>query len=215
MAIGATEVVDWVRQSATALESERDRLNRLDADVGDGDHGANMARGFAHAAERAEAADAGSETPAAVLRGVGMTLLSTVGGAAGPLYGSFFIGLASGLGDTEAIDAAAWSAALGQAVAGVVRRGKAEPGDKTMVDALTPALAALEAAVADGASLDDALERSAAAAEAGAEATIPLVARKGRASYLGERSAGHQDPGATSSALLLRVAADRWRTRDE
>ncbi|MCW2951582.1 MAG: dihydroxyacetone kinase, subunit [Conexibacter sp.] len=213
MAIGTPEVVDWVRLSAAALEDERDRLNRLDADIGDGDHGANMARGFTAAAERLAAA--APETPAAALRTVGMTLLSTVGGAAGPLYGSFFIGLAGGLGDAAEVDAATWSAALTQAVAGVVRRGKAELGDKTMVDALTPAAETLEAAAGNGAAFGAALAGSAAAAETGAEATTPLVARKGRASYLGERSAGHQDPGATSSALLLRIAAETWGARDE
>jgi dihydroxyacetone kinase-like protein len=213
MAIGTSEVVDWVRQSAAALEGERERLNRLDADIGDGDHGANMARGFTAATARLAAAE--PETPSAALRTVGMTLLSTVGGAAGPLYGSFFIGLAGGLGDAAEVDAAAWSAALTQAVAGVVRRGKAEPGDKTMVDALTPAVEALDAAAGNAASFAAALAGSAAAAASGAEATIPLVARRGRASYLGERSAGHQDPGATSSALLLRIAAETWGARDE
>ncbi|HEY4278023.1 MAG TPA: dihydroxyacetone kinase subunit DhaL [Conexibacter sp.] len=200
-------VVDWIRQSATALAAERDRLNRLDADIGDGDHGANMTRGFAAAVTRLDGYDGDL---AGVFRSVGMTLLSRVGGAAGPLYGSFFIGLASALRDADAIDAAGWSSALEAAVAGVQRRGKAEPGDKTMVDALLPARDALAIAVSDGASLAAALSASAEAAAAGADATTPLVARKGRASYLGERSAGHRDPGATSSALLLRTAADVW-----
>lgn len=208
MAIDIDDVVAWVRLSADALTAERDRLNRLDADIGDGDHGANMVRGFAAALAKLEGGSEGP--PSAALKTVGMTLLSTVGGAAGPLYGAFYIGLAGGLGDAAELDTATWSAALDQGLAGVVRRGKAEPGDKTMVDALTPARDALTAAAGDGAAFGEALVRSARAAEQGAEATIPLVARKGRASYLGERSAGHLDPGATSSALLLRAAAQTW-----
>jgi len=204
-------VADWMRLAAAQLEQQRDRLNRLDADIGDGDHGANMARGFAAAVARLDGAPA--DHPATELRAVGMTLLSTVGGAAGPLYGSFFIGMATALREAEPqgpLSAAQWASALEAAVAGVQRRGKAEPGDKTMVDALAPAREALAAAAADGASLAEALRAAADAADAGAEATVPLVARKGRASYLGERSAGHLDPGAASSALLLRTAADAW-----
>jgi len=204
-AAATAAVVDWINASADALTRERDRLNRLDADIGDGDHGANMARGFSAAVARLNGYDG---DPAGAFRTVGMTLLSTVGGAAGPLYGAFFIGLSGALRDAGAVDAAGWSRALEAAVAGVQRRGKAEPGDKTMVDALLPASDALAGAVGEG--FPAALAASAAAAEAGAEATTPLVARKGRASYLGERSAGHRDPGATSSALLLRIAADVW-----
>jgi len=204
------DVAAWVRAAAASLEQERDRLNRLDADIGDGDHGANMARGFAAAAARLEgAADA---APSDALRTVGMTLLSTVGGAAGPLYGSFFIGAAGALREVPDPDAAAWAAALEAAVAAVQRRGKAEPGDKTMVDALVPARDALRAAADDGSPPGGALRAAAEAAAQGAEATVPLLARKGRASYLGERSVGHQDPGATSSALLLRTLAE---TADE
>lgn len=203
-------VVEWVRLSARRLEQQRDRLNRLDADIGDGDHGANMARGFAAVVARLDGAP--EDRPATELRAIGMTLLSTVGGAAGPLYGSFFIGMASALREApEArLSAADWASALDSAVASVQRRGKAEPGDKTMVDALLPARDALAAAAAAGASLHDALLAAADAADAGAEATLPLIARKGRASYLGERSIGHLDPGAVSSALLLRTAADAW-----
>ncbi|MDO8189098.1 dihydroxyacetone kinase subunit DhaL [Conexibacter sp. JD483] len=196
------DVAAWVRAGAAVLEQERDRLNRLDADIGDGDHGANMTRGFKAAAERVA-----SGAPAAdALRTVGMTLLSTVGGAAGPLYGSFFIGLAGGLRDVSDADADVWATALEAATAAVQRRGKAEPGDKTMVDALVPARDALRGAAA-GASLQEALQAAADAAQKGAEATVPLLARKGRASYLGERSIGHQDPGATSTALLLQALA--------
>jgi len=200
-----------MRIAAAELERERDRLNRLDADIGDGDHGANMARGFAAVVARLDGAP--EDHPATELRAVGMTLLSTVGGAAGPLYGSFFIGMATALRESAPapqLSAPEWAAALGAAVAGVQRRGRAEPGDKTMVDALVPAREALDAAAAGGASLGEALRAAADAADRGAQETIPLVARKGRASYLGERSAGHLDPGAASSALLLRAAAEAW-----
>lgn len=202
------DVAAWVRAGSAVLERERDRLNRLDADIGDGDHGANMARGFKAAVARVD----GAAAPADALRAVGMTLLSTVGGAAGPLYGSFFIGAAAALREVPEVDAAAWASALAAGVAAVQRRGKAEPGDKTMVDALAPARDALRGAADGGSSLPAALRTSAEAAEQGAEETIPMLARKGRASYLGERSIGHQDPGATSSALLLRTLAE---TADE
>ena len=146
----------------------------------------------------------------ALFKAVGMTLVSTVGGAGGPLYGTLFLQLGTATAGKEVIEAADWAAALSAAVAGVQARGKAEPQDKTMVDALIPARDAFEAALGDGATFADALRRSAAAAEEGMKATIPLVARKGRASYLGERSAGHQDPGATSSWLLVKTVADTW-----
>ena len=204
-------VPDWMRIAAAELERERDRLNRLDADIGDGDHGANMARGFAAVVARLDGAP--EDHPATELRGVGMTLLSTVGGAAGPLYGSFFIGMATALreaGPEPEVGPSEWAAAFSAGVAGVQRRGRAEPGDKTMVDALVPAREALDAAAGGGASLAEALRAAAEAADQGAQETIPLVARKGRASYLGERSAGHLDPGAVSSALLLRAAAEAW-----
>ncbi len=144
----------------------------------------------------------------ALLKTVGMTLVSTVGGAGGPLYGTLFLQMGTATAGKAELEAADWGAALDAAVGGVQMRGKAEPGDKTMIDALVPARDAYKAALAEGASFADALRRSAAAAEEGMRATVPLVARKGRASYLGERSAGHQDPGATSSHLLVRTAAD-------
>jgi dihydroxyacetone kinase-like protein len=139
-----------------------------------------------------------------------MTLVSTVGGAGGPLYGTFFMQMGTATSGKLELTLADWSAALQAAVDGVIMRGKANPGDKTMVDALTPALATLKTAAGNGASIPEALRQSAQAAEQGMKDTIPLVARKGRASYLGERSAGHQDPGATSSHLLLQTAADMW-----
>ena len=145
-----------------------------------------------------------------ILKTVGMTLVSTVGGAGGPLYGTLFMQMGAAATSKLELTLADWAAVLEAGVNGVVMRGKAQLGDKTMVDALAPALAALKAAAANSASLPGALQQSAQAAEQGMKDTIPLVARKGRASYLGERSAGHQDPGATSSHLLLQTAADTW-----
>ena len=208
MAVAAADAVRWVELSAEVMDAEREHLTKLDSAIGDADHGANMSRGFRAAVEKLSA-DSPAE-PAAVFKSVGMTLLSKVGGAGGPLYGSFFLKLADPIGDSGELGAEQWAAALRAGVDGVRARGKAEPGDKTMIDALLPAVEELETAVAEGATLAAALERSATAAEQGALATVPLVARKGRASYLGERSAGHQDPGATSSHLLLKAAAEAW-----
>jgi dihydroxyacetone kinase-like protein len=204
----------WLRAFAAVARERRDELTELDAAIGDADHGVNMDRGMQ--AVVAKLGGVANDDLAALLKLVGMTLVSTVGGAAGPLYGTLFLEMGkaaaaqSGLnaaGAEAGLTAAAWARALQAGVAGVRARGKAEPGDKTMVDALAPAAEALSAGVANGLSLSEALARSAQAAEQGMKATIPLVARKGRASYLGERSAGHQDPGATSSWLLLEAAA--------
>ena len=209
-AVGVDDVVEWIRVSAERIDEEKAYLTRLDSEIGDADHGINMNRGFKAAIERL-----GASPPAdisGVLGAVGMALVSKVGGASGPLYGTMFIEMGKAASGNASLSAADWGDVLGAGIAGVQRRGKAEPGDKTMVDALLPAHEALTTAVADGAGLADALERSAGAAHRGMEATIPLVARKGRASYLGERSAGHQDPGATSTHLLLRTAADTWKS---
>jgi phosphoenolpyruvate---glycerone phosphotransferase subunit DhaL len=146
----------------------------------------------------------------ALLKTVGMTLVSTVGGAGGPLYGTLFLQMGTAVSGKEELGPDDWAAALEAAIAGVQARGKAEPGDKTMIDALIPGRDALKAALAEGATFPDALRKSADAAKQGMQDTVPLVARKGRASYLGERSAGHQDPGATSSHLLLEAAAETW-----
>jgi phosphoenolpyruvate---glycerone phosphotransferase subunit DhaL len=205
-AIGYGEAVDWIRAFAAAVAEQREELTRLDRDIGDGDHGTNMDRGMRAAVERLDGLDDGDV--AAALKAVGMALISKVGGAAGPLYGTFFMQLGTSAAGQAELDLAAWTKALDAGLEGVKARGKAEPGDKTMVDALTPAVEALRQAVDEGASLQAGLARSAAAAREGMEATVPLVARKGRASYLGERSKGHQDPGATSSWLLLRSAAE-------
>jgi phosphoenolpyruvate---glycerone phosphotransferase subunit DhaL len=153
---------------------------------------------------------AGEQDVGALLKTVGMTLVSTVGGAGGPLYGTLFLQMGTAAAGKSELSPGDWAAALEAGIAGVQARGKAEPGDKTMIDALLPGRDALKAALDGGATFADALRQSAAAAEQGMRDTIPLVARKGRASYLGERSAGHQDPGATSSHLLLEAAAETW-----
>jgi phosphoenolpyruvate---glycerone phosphotransferase subunit DhaL len=204
--ISYDEMVAWIHRFAEVITEQREYLTRLDTAIGDADHGTNMYRGMRAAVERVDALD--GDDISAALKGVGMALVSKVGGAAGPLYGTMFLQMANAAGDGSDVDLAGWTQMLQAGLKGVQMRGKAEPGDKTMVDALTPAVEALERAQEDGAELPAALERSAQAAREGMEKTVPMVARKGRASYLGERSAGHQDPGATSSYLLLQAAVD-------
>ena len=198
--------VRWLTLSAQAMADHRVELIELDRAIGDSDHGENMDRGFKAVMDKL--AEAPPATPGAALKLTAMALMSKVGGAAGPLYGTAFLRASTSLGDAPDIDPAALAAAIQAARDGVVARGKAEPGDKTMVDAWTPAVeaAAATAAAGDGDVLK-VLLAAAEAAEAGAVATDPLIARKGRASYLGERSAGHRDPGAVSTALILRAAA--------
>ena len=205
MSITSTEVRDWIRAYASEIAEHRAELVRLDTAIGDGDHGTNMDRGMRKAVEKLDGTE--GEDIGALLKAVGMALVSSVGGAAGPLYGTLFLQMGMASAGREELDLAGWTAALEAGVKGVQARGKAEPGDKTMVDALLPALEALRAAGGEGSGLADALRRSADAAEEGMKATIPLEARRGRASYLGPRSVGHQDPGATSTQLLLEVAA--------
>jgi dihydroxyacetone kinase-like protein len=195
-----------MRDYATAIAEHRAELVKLDTAIGDGDHGTNMDRGMRAAVEKLDALE--GDDIGALLKAVGMAMVSKVGGAAGPLYGTLFLQMAAPVAGREELDLGGWADALEAGVKGVQARGKAEAEDKTMVDALLPALAALRAAEGEGAGLGDALRRSADAAEEGMKATIPLEARKGRASYLGPRSVGHQDPGATSTHLLLRVAAE-------
>jgi phosphoenolpyruvate---glycerone phosphotransferase subunit DhaL len=208
VSVGHDDVVRWVSAFAEAIAENKEYLTALDAAIGDADHGINMNRGMQSVMAKLQAGN--PEDIGALLKTVGMALVSSVGGAGGPLYGTFFLQLGSkAMGKDELTDDD-WVAMLAAAVEGVQGRGKAEPNDKTMVDALIPARDALAAAVAAGEPFANALHASAAAAEEGMKATIPLVARKGRASYLGERSAGHQDPGATSSWLLLKTAADTW-----
>ncbi|MFJ5697351.1 dihydroxyacetone kinase subunit DhaL [Arthrobacter sp. NPDC093139] len=204
MGLDVTWAVKWLTLSAQAMAEHRVELIELDRAIGDSDHGENMDRGFQAVLDKL--AESPPDTPGAALKLTAMALMSKVGGAAGPLYGTAFLRAATALGDAAYIDAPTLAAALAAARDGIVARGKAESGDKTMVDAWTPAVEAALAAAADGDTLS-VLIAAAEAAEAGAVATDPLVARKGRASYLGERSAGHRDPGAASSALILRAAA--------
>ncbi len=209
MSLGHDDVLRWIRAFAADIEANREQLTQLDAAIGDGDHGINMQRGMSAVLGKVD--DSGEEQDiGALLKTVGMTLVSTVGGAGGPLYGTLFLQMGTAVSGKEELGPDDWAAALGAAIAGVQARGKAEPGDKTMIDALIPGRDALKAALAEGASFEDALRQSADAAGQGMRDTVPLVAKKGRASYLGERSAGHQDPGATSSHLLLEAAAETW-----
>jgi dihydroxyacetone kinase-like protein len=199
--------VRWIRRSAEVLATNRAALNTLDRDIGDGDHGENMDRGFQAVLPKLDGL-AGETTPGTVLKLVATTLISTVGGASGPLYGTAFLKAAGAVGSAESLDAAALVALLTAARDGIVLRGKAEEGDKTMIDAWTPAVNAAASARAAGSSVGAVLLAAADAAEQGAQATEPLVAHKGRASYLGERAIGHRDPGSQSTALLLRAGAD-------
>ena len=211
------ELEAWLREAAVVIHAEAPRLTVLDQAIGDGDHGTNMDRGFTAIVRvldetRAREHDAEGPVeplrPGPLLRLVGKTLISTVGGASGPLYGTAFLKAGASLAQADEIDAEAGVAALAAAIDGIAALGKAEPGDKTMLDALIPALDAARAAAARGEGRDGIARAMSNAAAAGAAATIPIVARKGRASYLGERSAGHQDPGATSASLLLASLAD-------
>jgi len=208
MPIARDNALEWIKVCVDTIAKNRDYLVQLDAAIGDADHGANMDRGFQAVMNKMP--EINDKDIGTIFKTVGMTLLSTVGGAGGPLYGTFF--LQAGMKTTGKMELSLddWAIALEAALNGVVMRGKAELGDKTMVDALTPAVNALKHAVEEKLPIGKALLLSADAAKLGMEATIPLVARKGRASYLGERSAGHQDPGATSTYMLLKAAADTW-----
>jgi dihydroxyacetone kinase-like protein len=208
MGITAADVRSWVEDYAATISEHRAELVQLDTAIGDGDHGTNMDRGMKAALE--QVAKVGDDDIGALLKAVGMALISKVGGAAGPLYGTLFMRMAAATAGKAELGLGEWTDAVAAGLAGVQQRGKAQPGDKTMVDALAPAVEALQAAQADGNEFADALRRSADAARDGMLATIPMEARKGRASYLGPRSVGHQDPGATSSELLLRAAAERF-----
>jgi len=194
---------DVVKEMAAAMEANRRYLTKLDSEIGDGDHGNNMNRGFQAALERLE--DAEPSTPADVLKAVSMALISKVGGAAGPLYGTAFLRASSALGDKEEVSAEDAAEALEAALGGIKQRGKAEVGDKTIVDALEPAVEAARDAAGED-SVAGVFRAAAEAAEEGAESTVELTARKGRASYLGARAAGHKDPGATSTYMLLDAA---------
>jgi dihydroxyacetone kinase-like protein len=202
------DAVGWIRRFAAVIAENKQYLTELDSAIGDADHGINMDRGFQAVLPKLDALPGGDVGTA--FRTVGSTLISTVGGASGPLYGSLFLQFGGAAAGQASIGLAQWVAGLDAGIAAMQRLGKAEPGDKTLLDALMPARDALKKALADGVGPAKALDDAVAAAEEGMKATIPLVARRGRASYLGERSAGHQDPGATSTYLLLRAAADQW-----
>ncbi|MGA8337418.1 MAG: dihydroxyacetone kinase subunit DhaL [Solirubrobacteraceae bacterium] len=204
MAITRDGTVDWMNRFAGEMAEHRQELVALDTAIGDGDHGTNMNRGMTKALEKisaSEQADAG-----AVLKTVAMALISSVGGAAGPLYGTLFLQMGNALAGKDEVDLPAYAAAWRKGLEGVQARGKAVAEDKTMVDALIPGVEALEAA----SDLDSGLRAATEAAEGGMKATIPLIARKGRASYLGERSKDHQDPGATSTYYLFKSAAEAF-----
>ncbi|QHC56973.1 dihydroxyacetone kinase subunit DhaL [Rathayibacter tanaceti] len=205
--LDATWATVWIRRAAAAIGGHRVELITLDRAIGDGDHGENMDRGFQAVVAKLDAAPAAA-TPAEVLTLVATTLISTVGGASGPLFGTAFLKASGAVAGREVLDGSAIAALLAAARDGIVLRGKAEVGDKTMVDAWTPAVDAAASAAGQGAAPRAVLEAAADAAEGGAESTDPLVARKGRASYLGERAIGHRDPGSVSTVLLLRAAAE-------
>ncbi len=208
--VDLTLLTGWVREFARVVGENAQLLTDLDAAIGDADHGINMDRGMtAVVATLDEGAPADMS---ALCKQVGMTLVKSVGGASGPLYGTFFLRMASAMGSGDSEDAADFAKALRAGVEGVVQRGRAEAGDKTMFDALAPALDALDTALASGSGLAAALADATIAAEKGRDATEPMVARKGRASYLGQRSVGHVDPGATSAAMLIAAAASAFAT---
>lgn len=207
MTVGTDWAVAWVRRSAEVIAEHRVELITLDREIGDGDHGENLDRGFSAVVSKLDDLPDGS-TPADVFKLVATTLISTVGGASGPLVGTAYLKAAGAVSGRDSLDAAALVDLLTAARDGVVLRGKASVGDKTMIDAWTPAVDAAAQAAADGADERAVLEAAAQAASDGAAATEPLVAHKGRASYLGERAIGHRDPGAQSSALILRAAVE-------
>ena len=199
------QLTDWLSRFRDLVTEKQSYLTELDSAIGDADHGSNMTRGMNAVMEKIGAAPASAVDE--LFKSVGMTLVTSVGGASGPLYGTFFLRIGMTAGPATALDGAALSAALRAGLEGVVARGKAEAGDKTMFDAMAPALDALDASLAAGGNLSAASSAAFAAAETGRDATEPLTARKGRASYLGERSSGHLDPGATSTALLFEALA--------
>jgi dihydroxyacetone kinase-like protein len=208
MTISHDQFVVWIKNYAAVISENKEYLTELDSAIGDADHGINMNRGFQAVLAKLPAFS--NQDIGSVAKNTGMTLISTVGGASGPLYGTVFMQIGKETAGKMELTLDDWVKALESAVNGVIRLGKANLGDKTMLDSLVPALNALKECYAKGTSLSDALSASEKAAEQGMLATIPLVAKKGRASYLGERSAGTQDPGATSSYFLLKAAYSTW-----
>jgi dihydroxyacetone kinase-like protein len=208
MIVGKGELAAWLERLERVYSENRQWLTELDSAIGDADHGINMDRGFK--AVRAELNSNSAPDIQTLLKTVAAVLIRSVGGAAGPLYGTFFLRASAACTGKSELDAAGVVSMFEAGVEGVRQRGKAEPGDKTMLDALYPALATMQNTLRENGSLKDVLEAGTAAAEQGMRGTIPMQARKGRASYLGPRSVGHQDPGATSSWLLIRAAASAW-----
>ncbi len=204
--VSLERLVAWLSRFTQLVTENRSYLTELDSAIGDADHGSNMARGMAAVMEKTAAAP--SSAVDELFKLVGMTLVTSVGGASGPLYGTFFLRFGTTVGAVTELDSAGLAAALRAGLGGIVARGKAELGDKTMFDAMSPAVDAFDAEIAAGADLAAAAAGAATAAAAGRDATEPLVARKGRASYLGDRSAGHLDPGATSTAFLFQALAE-------
>lgn len=209
MPITRDDILNWIKAISSVMNENSAYLTQLDAAIGDADHGANMDRGFK--AVMTKLPEISDKDIGTIFKTIGMVLISTVGGAGGPLYGTFFLQIGMKSAGKMELSLADWTEAMEAALNGVIMRGKAELGDKTMVDALTPAVDVLRQSLSDSQPFNKVLEHAAEAARKGMEGTIPLVARKGRASYLGERSAGHQDPGATSSFLILKAAADVWK----
>jgi dihydroxyacetone kinase-like protein len=213
MPITTDDVLTCLHRMADVIDENKKHLTKLDAAIGDADHGINMDRGFKNILKKVpsvEDKDAGT-----ILKTAGMALVSSVGGAGGPLYGTAFMQAGMAVAGKYELEGEDVLAALDSALKGVVMRGKANLGDKTMVDAITPAVDAMREALKNGANTLEALDEAAAAAEQGMTDTIPMLAKKGRASYLGERSIGHQDPGATSSYLLIQTMADVARERKQ
>lgn len=205
MALSKQQIVDWLLRCSKVFESQRDFLTQLDTDIGDGDHGLNMHRGFSKVAEKLPSfAD---KDIGFILKNTGMILLSSVGGASGPLFGSFFIRASQSTAARQSLELPELYTMLKEGVEGVVARGRADPGDKTMCDVWWPVVETLHQAQEEGDSLTSALDRAAAQSELAVESTIVMLARKGRASYLGERSIGHQDPGATSAMFMVQALA--------
>jgi dihydroxyacetone kinase-like protein len=204
--ISSDQIFTWIERFAAHIAEQKDYLTQLDAAIGDADHGANMHRGLQ--AVLAKKAELQNSDIGAMLKGLAMTLISTVGGASGALYGTFFLQASTLAGGRTELSPSEFGSVLEKGLAGIVLRGKAALGDKTMIDALQPAIKAYKLSIDSDETLEQALSKAVIAAEEGLKSTVPLVARKGRASYLGERSAGHPDPGATSTLILFRSAAE-------
>jgi dihydroxyacetone kinase-like protein len=204
--ISSNQIFAWIERYGAHIAEQKDYLTQLDSAIGDADHGANMHRGLQAVLKKK--AELQNTDIGALLKGVAMTLISTVGGASGALYGTFFLQASTMAGSRTELSPSEFGSILEKGLAGIVLRGKAAIGDKTMVDALQPAIKAYKHSVDSGETLEQALSKAVGAAEEGLKSTVPLVARKGRASYLGERSAGHPDPGATSTLILFRSAAE-------